>query len=141
MPKGSIVLGNLQYVMFKPSHLVNNCLTLLQLHRAISEDPERYLNPEEFIPDRFLPENANPKCLDPRTYAFGMGRRYDQSYFTSRWINPDTVLVRRVCPGRHLAEMSLYTFITTMLATSTISKALDENGNASKITFEGNAMR
>jgi cytochrome P450 len=44
------------------------------LFRAISRDSNNYDSPEEFIPERFL-DMETTKILDPRTYAFGFGRR------------------------------------------------------------------
>ena len=53
------------------------------MRRAITRDPERYPDPHTFRPERFLPlfdPAASPAekegILDPRTYAFGYGRRY-----------------------------------------------------------------
>ena len=73
--------------------------------RAISNDPEEYAEPERFLPDRFL--GASP-ALDPRTYVFGVGRR--------------------ICPGRDLAEATMFLFASTLLATSVLSKPLNAEG-------------
>jgi len=73
--------------------------------RAISNDPNEYAEPERFLPDRFL--SASP-ALDPRTYVFGVGRR--------------------VCPGRDLAEATMFLFASTLLAISVLSKPLNAEG-------------
>ena len=38
-------------------------------------DPAVYSNPELFSPERFLETSEKPAELDPRTSAFGFGRR------------------------------------------------------------------
>jgi cytochrome P450 len=39
-------------------------------------DQEVYADPEEFNPDRFIPEGTKPAAPDPARAAFGFGRRY-----------------------------------------------------------------
>ncbi|KAL5520723.1 hypothetical protein ACEPAF_2725 [Sanghuangporus sanghuang] len=75
---------------------------------AILRDPKRYLEPEKFIPDRWLPSPGKECLLDPNKVAFGFGRR--------------------VCPGRFFAENSVFIGIASILAVFNIEKALDENG-------------
>lgn len=43
----------------------------------MSHDPENYHDPFTFKPERFLEENGRKPELDPRTIAFGFGRRYE----------------------------------------------------------------
>ncbi|KAM5539706.1 hypothetical protein V8D89_006519 [Ganoderma adspersum] len=76
---------------------------------AISRDPQMYPDPDSFIPERFLRDGAlNPDVLDPRLYAFGHGRR--------------------ICPGRHFAETSLFLTIASVLHTFTIKPRCDASG-------------
>ncbi|KDR69992.1 hypothetical protein GALMADRAFT_282402 [Galerina marginata CBS 339.88] len=66
-----------------------------------------YAEPRIFNPDRFLPKphgNAEP----PFDAAFGFGRR--------------------ICPGRHVAEASLWIAIASMLASFDFCKAVGEDG-------------
>jgi cytochrome P450 len=66
---------------------------------------------ETFNPDRFL-ESVDKETAtrrDPKNYVFGFGRR--------------------ICPGRALVHSSIWVFIVSMIATSNITKAVDENGN------------
>ncbi|KAK7437040.1 hypothetical protein VKT23_018856 [Stygiomarasmius scandens] len=72
---------------------------------AILHDEQVYHDPHKFNPDRFLGQNPPP---DPALYAFGFGRR--------------------ICPGRFLALDSAWLVTACILATSTIKKAIDENG-------------
>ncbi|TEB32646.1 cytochrome P450 [Coprinellus micaceus] len=69
-------------------------------------DPRVYPNPSEFIPERFLGPNPQP---DPRQACFGFGRR--------------------ICPGRVLADTSVFLGVASILAVFDISKAKDDNGN------------
>ncbi|KDN33966.1 hypothetical protein RSAG8_12951, partial [Rhizoctonia solani AG-8 WAC10335] len=79
IPKGTLVLGNLWTML---------------------HDPELYVDPKRFWPDRFLGDKPAP---DPSTYAFGFGRR--------------------VCPGLHIAQQSLWITISNILANFEVSKA------------------
>lgn len=61
-----------------------------------------------FKPERFLEQDGHPPEPDPHSLAFGFGRR--------------------ICPGRLLADTSLYLSIALSLAVFNIGKPLDENG-------------
>jgi len=60
---------------------------------AMSRDTVNYLQPDEFLPERFL---ASEKVIETPSFAFGFGRR--------------------VCVGRYVAEASLWAAIVNMLA-------------------------
>lgn len=46
-------------------------------------DEKIYDNPDEFNPDRFMVPNPP---MDPRLYAFGVGRRCAASFLTSLYL-------------------------------------------------------
>ncbi|TFK37128.1 cytochrome P450 [Crucibulum laeve] len=76
---------------------------------AILHDKDDYPDPFNFRPERFLKDGKlNPEVRDPNA-AFGFGRR--------------------VCPGKHIANSTLWIAAACILSTFNISKALDEAGN------------
>ncbi|KAG0698791.1 cytochrome P450, partial [Suillus ampliporus] len=84
---------------------VNTCFS--HLHQAMCHNEEKYRNASEFDPDRFL--NPNGTLTDDTvSIAWGFGRR--------------------VCPGRHLVEASLWSSMACLLAIFKFSKAKDETG-------------
>ncbi|KAB5593510.1 Cytochrome P450 family protein [Ceratobasidium theobromae] len=68
-------------------------------------NPDVYPDPEKFIPERYLVENPPP---DPESYAFGFGRR--------------------ICPGMHVAQQSMWLSISNILLNFAVAKAKDNNG-------------
>jgi cytochrome P450 len=88
---------------------------------AICRDPEMFPEPEEFKPERYW--NCTDRRMDPRNYVFGFGRR--------------------VCPGEHLVESSVWMLLATMMATMRISKARDEMGEIvePEVKFENSVFR
>ncbi|KAJ7128462.1 cytochrome P450 [Mycena epipterygia] len=76
--------------------------------RGMTLDENIYSNPTAFLPERYLPKpvgNAEPHFSG----KFGFGRR--------------------VCTGKYLAENSLWIAIVTMLASCTLNKPIDQDGN------------
>ncbi|KAK0449604.1 cytochrome P450 [Desarmillaria tabescens] len=70
---------------------------------TIMHDEDTFPNPSEFRPERYLgPGNGVSEIVES---AFGFGRR--------------------ICPGMHLAENSVFLAIATLLAVFNISKAMD----------------
>ncbi|KAG2034085.1 cytochrome P450 [Suillus americanus] len=88
IPKGSVVIPNIWFML---------------------HDPERYVNPSQFNPERFLANDGKEPETEPRTICFGFGRRCFS--FT----------------GIHLVEASVWLSIAMSLAVFDISKAV-ENG-------------
>ncbi|KAF8188654.1 putative monooxygenase [Pholiota molesta] len=69
-------------------------------------DPEVYPDPMRFYPERFNGDDAAMNAAKELPFGFG----------------------RRVCPGIHLAEGTLFAIIATLLATCDILPGLDEDG-------------
>ncbi|KAF8884165.1 cytochrome P450 [Infundibulicybe gibba] len=82
---------------------------------AILHDSDEFPEPEEFRPERYLTADGslNEQRRDPQVAAFGYGRR--------------------ICPGRHLSDSSLYSYVSMVLATFDITPPPDANGEYVKI--------
>jgi len=83
---------------------------------AISRDERRYPDAGRLMPERFIDDNGKLTDDDPAQYIFGLGRR--------------------ICPGRHAADASVWSAIATMLATINISSVKDDQGKAINFTPE-----
>ncbi|EMD36023.1 hypothetical protein CERSUDRAFT_138759 [Gelatoporia subvermispora B] len=66
---------------------------------AIAYEPNSKYDPEAFLPERFL--DLTQPTADPALWAFGFGRR--------------------ICPGRHMGENSVFIMIATLLTVFDIS--------------------
>ncbi|KAI9570682.1 cytochrome P450 [Boletus coccyginus] len=77
-------------------------------------DEARYPNPEVFSPERFLDTQGFLTKDNPGDILFGFGRR--------------------ACPGRHVADASIWSAIVTMLATLEFNAGKDEDGK--DVVFE-----
>ena len=87
----------------EPDSLINVCID-----RAVLHDPELYPDPETFKPERFL--NDDGKFHDDPTIALAFGAG------------------RRICPGRHFVDATLFVVTASVLALFNVSKAKDEKG-------------
>jgi cytochrome P450 len=79
--------------------------------RSILHNAEDYPEPDTFKPERYLTADGkiDPTVRDPRTACFGFGRR--------------------ICPGRHIADASLFAMLSTILATIDVVRAKDAQGH------------
>ncbi|OCH85716.1 CyP450 monooxygenase [Obba rivulosa] len=76
---------------------------------AILHNPDDYPEPEAFNPERFMKDDRlNPDVRDPHTAAFGFGRR--------------------ICPGRHFSDATLFINIASILHVFDINPPVDEHG-------------
>ncbi|KAI0253714.1 cytochrome P450 [Lactifluus subvellereus] len=76
---------------------------------AILHDPESYPEPETFNPNRFLNDDGTFQDDPTIVLAFGVGKR--------------------ICPGRHFAEATLFMVAASVLSVYNVTKARDEYGN------------
>ena len=85
----------------------------------ILHDERLYPEPFLFKPERYMVPLSDPlaeKERDPLTYAFGYGRR--------------------VCPGLHLAEASMFLSIAMTLSAYNIRKKRDAEGNEIELKLD-----
>lgn len=75
---------------------------------AILQDPETYSDPDAFKPERFLTSDGKIKEDPLLSSVFGFGRR--------------------ICPGRHLADATLWIVIASVLSVFTVDHAKDADG-------------
>ena len=92
----------------------------LRRFRAILHDPERYPDPEEFKPERFLNEDGSVRDDPILALAFGAGKR--------------------ICPGRHIVDATLFIIASSVLSSFNVTKAKDENGNEISVKAEVTVM-
>ncbi|KAF9815575.1 hypothetical protein IEO21_04496 [Rhodonia placenta] len=77
---------------------------------AITQDPMVYPEPGTFRPERFQEMDSHTaEQADPRKFIFGFGRR--------------------ICPGRHFADVTIWLTVASIIAAFDISKARDAGGN------------
>ncbi|KAL7277362.1 hypothetical protein ACG7TL_009222 [Trametes sanguinea] len=78
---------------------------------AMSREPAAYPDPDQFIPERFLnhDNNREQSTRDPERFQFGFGRR--------------------ICPGRHLANASLFITVASVLHAFTIEAPIGDDGS------------
>ncbi|QRW03318.1 cytochrome P450 family protein [Ceratobasidium sp. AG-Ba] len=94
----NVVVGDKIYRIPAYTHVIVNTW-------KIFHDPKVYDQPDRFMPERYLTSNPPP---DPAAHAFGYGRR--------------------MCPGSHVAQQTMWLAVSNTLANFSISKAKDENG-------------
>ena len=68
-----------------------------------------YPDPEEFKPERFLNEDGSVRDDPTLSLVFGIGKR--------------------ICPGRHFADATIFIVTSSVLSVFNVTKAKDENGD------------
>ncbi|KAH9849120.1 cytochrome P450 [Lenzites betulinus] len=91
------------YFIPKGSYIIANLWYVYMLY-----DAQTYPDPMAFNPERFMTAPGKAPQTDPRSVTFGFGRR--------------------ICPGLHLADASVWLTIATALALFKIAKPVDANG-------------
>ena len=85
-------------------------------YRSILHDPEVYKDPFVYNPDRFLKDGRIDPSVQNPTTTFGYGRR--------------------ICPGRFLAENSLFIFICHIMTVYDIRPGVGDDGKELEIKPE-----
>lgn len=76
---------------------------------AMTHDTNLYRDPDVFEPERFLPVESGGRAEPHPVGPFGFGRR--------------------ICPGRLVAEATMWTVMANLLSTMKIEKQIDDEGN------------
>ena len=76
--------------------------------RSILHNPDVYPDPEAFKPERFLSEDGSLRDDPVFSMAFGFGKR--------------------ICPGRHFVDSTLFIVASSVLSVFNVVKAKDEKG-------------
>ncbi|KAI0278749.1 cytochrome P450 [Russula aff. rugulosa BPL654] len=87
---------------------------------AVLHDPDIYPDPDSFKPERFINEDGSLRDDPVLTTAFGFGKR--------------------ICPGRHLADGTIFIVIASLLSVFNIKKGNNTNGTADDYPFTGNGI-
>jgi len=87
----------------------SECHSEWDVLRAILHDPEAYPEPDKFQPERFLNEDGTVQDDPALSLVFGIGKR--------------------ICPGRHFVEATIFIVTSSILSVFNVTKAKDENGN------------
>ena len=86
----------------------------MQQLRQIAHDPENYVEPMAFNPDRFMDNKKT--ILDPDTFVFGFGRRK--------------------CPGIEVAHSTIFIIIATCLSVFEFGHPKGEDGKEEMLKEE-----
>jgi cytochrome P450 len=87
---------------------ITHLALILRCFRAVLHNPELYPDPEEFKPERFLNKDGSVRDDPTLALVFGVGKR--------------------ICPGRHFVDATLFIVTSSVLSIFSVTKAIDENG-------------
>jgi cytochrome P450 len=87
---------------------------------AILHDPVMYPEPDVFKPERFINPNGTLREDPVLASSFGFGRR--------------------ICPGRHLADATMFIAISSLLSVFNIKKGNSVNGRPDMYPYTGHGV-
>ncbi|KAG6848816.1 hypothetical protein H0H93_013773 [Arthromyces matolae] len=96
-------------------YLIPKGSTLIDI-RNMLHDPNTYKDPFAFNPSRFITSEGHTAEKDVYDFVFGFGRR--------------------ACPGRVLADESLFIIVAMSLAVLDVSRGIDKDGKMVKPVFQ-----
>ncbi len=88
--------------------------------RAILHDPIMYPEPDSFKPERFINPDGSLRDDPVVSTIFGFGKR--------------------ICPGRHLADATIFIVIASLLSVFNIKRGNDTNGGPDYYPFTGSGV-
>jgi cytochrome P450 len=89
--------------------------------RAVLHDPVMYPEPDSFKPERFINPDGSLRDDPVVTSLFGSGKR--------------------ICPGRHLADATIFIVIASLLSVFNIKKGDGTEGGPDMYPFTGSGIR
>ena len=89
--------------------------------REILHDPVMYPEPDAFKPERFIDPDGGLRDDPVLTTVFGFGKR--------------------ICPGRHLADATLFIVIASLLSVFDVKKGKGADGGPDMYSFTGSSVR
>ncbi|KAF5385582.1 hypothetical protein D9757_006772 [Collybiopsis confluens] len=101
--------------VYRDCFIPKGCIVIPNIW-AMNRDPERYPDPNAFRPERFYELPKGPFTGIDDISAFGFGRR--------------------ICPGRHMADNTVWLTFASVLATFNLGKARDEAGSEIEVSGE-----
>jgi len=116
MFSGAMVLGNTWWVTFVTLSYIASMFFRMTLH-----DPPFYPDPDVFKPERFLNLDGSLRGDLVLVSAFGYGKR--------------------ICPGRHFADATLFISVALFLSVFNIERGKDGVAKLSDYTFSGFIIR
>ena len=93
----------------------------LIFYRAIFHDPSTYPEPNVFKPERFLNPDGSLRDDPLLSSAFGYGKR--------------------ICPGRHFVDTTLFIYVASLLSVFRIENVQDGQEKRSKYKYTGALIR
>ncbi|KAF8486347.1 cytochrome P450 [Russula ochroleuca] len=87
---------------------------------AILHDPVKYPEPDVFKPERFINQNGTVREDPVLASSFGFGKR--------------------ICPGRHLADATMFIAIASLLSVFNIKKGHGTDGGPDMYPFRGHGI-
>ena len=89
--------------------------------RAVLHNPVTYPEPDSFRPERFINPDGSLRDDPVVTSAFGFGKR--------------------ICPGRHLADATIFIAVASLLSVFNIKKGNGTGEGPDAYPFTGNGAR
>ncbi|KAJ3859487.1 cytochrome P450 1 [Lentinula novae-zelandiae] len=114
IPSG-VIHTSIEDDYYRGYHIPKGCAVVPNVW-AMNRDKEVYSEPDRFLPERHLNIPGGPFTNINDISAFGFGRR--------------------VCAGRYMADNTVWLSVASVLATLTLGKAKDKNGNEINILGE-----
>ena len=80
-----------------------------------------YPDPDSFKPERFIESDGSLRHDPVLTALFGFGKR--------------------ICPGRHLADSTIFIVVASLLSVFNIEKGNNANGKPNEYPFTGSGIK